>query len=75
MLVDPAVIVLGGGLSGAGEVLRAGVSTALAERVVWREPPPVELSPLGADAGLLGAAILAADAAGLPGLIRTQGGA
>jgi glucokinase len=75
MLVDPAVIVLGGGLSGAGEVLRAGVSTALAERVVWREPPPVELSPLGADAGLLGAAILAADAAGLPGLIRTEGGA
>jgi glucokinase len=75
MLVDPAVIVLGGGLSGAGEVLRAGVSAALAERVVWREPPPVELSPLGADAGLLGAAILAADAAGLPGLIRAEGGA
>lgn len=64
MLLDPALIVLGGGLSGAGEQFRAAVSEALATRVVWRDPPPVEISPLGADAGLLGAAILAAAAGG-----------
>jgi glucokinase len=70
MLLDPAVIVIGGGLSGAGEALRAPVSSALGTRVVWRVPPPVEISPLGADAGLLGAAILAADVGGVPGLIN-----
>ncbi len=71
MLLDPALIVLGGGLSSAGERLRAAVSNALATRVVWRDPPPVEISPLGAGAGLLGAAILAADAAGVPGLVAS----
>jgi glucokinase len=71
MLLDPEVIVLGGGLSGAGEALRSPVASALATRVAWREPPPVEISPLGSDAGLLGAAILAARAAGTPSLIST----
>ena len=59
MLLDPAVIVLGGGLAAAGEALRTPVADALAGRVRWREVPEVTLSPLGARAGLTGAALLA----------------
>ena len=59
MLLDPAVIVLAGGLSGAGDALRQPVQAELAARLTWREPPPLRLSPLGGRAGLLGAAILA----------------
>lgn len=63
LLLDPAVIVLGGGLSGAGEELRAPVAAALAERLAWRPAPEVTLSPLGGRAGLLGATLLAWQAA------------
>ena len=63
LLLDPAVIVLSGGLAGAGAVLRDGVVTALAERLLWRPVPPVELSPLAGRAGLRGAALLAWDLA------------
>jgi glucokinase len=59
MLLDPALIVIAGGLSAAGEALRAPVEAGLAARVSWRERPPLRLSPLGARAGLVGAAILA----------------
>lgn len=62
LVLDPAVIVLGGGLAGAGEVLRAPVGAALAERLAWRPAPPVEISPLAGRAGLLGAALLARQA-------------
>ncbi|MDT4918199.1 MAG: glucokinase [Pseudonocardiales bacterium] len=65
LLLDPAVIVLGGGLSRAGEALRAPVAAALAGRLsplAWRPAPEVTMSPLGARAGLLGAALLARDA-------------
>ena len=40
------------------------VQAALASRLTWRPPPTVVLSPLGAHAGRLGAAILAWQAAG-----------
>ena len=59
MLLDPGVIVVAGGLSGAGDALREPVEAELAARVTWREPPPLRLSPLGGQAGLVGAAILA----------------
>ncbi|MGH2894631.1 MAG: ROK family protein [Solirubrobacteraceae bacterium] len=59
MLLDPELIVIAGGLSAAGEALRAPVQAELAERITWRTPPPLRLSPLGGRAGLLGAAILA----------------
>jgi glucokinase len=65
MLLDPAVILLSGGLSQAGPALLDPLRTAVAERVVWRECPALELSPLGARAGLLGAALLAWRAAGV----------
>lgn len=59
MLLDPQLIVIGGGLSAAGEALLAPVQAELQARISWREPPPLRLSPLGARAGLMGAAILA----------------
>jgi glucokinase len=65
MLIDPELIVLGGGLAAAGQALREPVRAALATRVVWRDVPAVELSTLGSRAGLLGAAILAWQAAGV----------
>jgi glucokinase len=65
MLVDPELVVIAGGLSAAGERLLDPLRTALSERVRWRQPPPVAISPLGARAGLLGAAILAGRAIGI----------
>jgi glucokinase len=64
MILDPTVIVIAGGLSGAGDALVAPLRRALAERVVWRTPPAVRLSPLGARGGLIGAALTAWAAAG-----------
>jgi len=59
LLVDPGVIVLGGGLAGAGDALRKPLSGRLAARLAWRQPPPLELSALGTDAGWRGASLLA----------------
>jgi glucokinase len=59
LLLDPALIVLAGGLTGAGETLLRPVKEQLQGALAWRSAPPVALSPLGADAGRLGAAILA----------------
>jgi glucokinase len=59
LLLDPAVVVLGGGLAGAGETLREPVAAALAGRLAWRAPPELRTSPLADRAGLLGAALLA----------------
>jgi glucokinase len=59
MLLDPQLIVIAGGLSEAGEALLAPVEAELAQRVLWRRPPMVRLSPLGGRAGLIGAALLA----------------
>lgn len=64
MVLDPTMIVIAGGLSGAGEALLAPLRVALAERVVWRRPPAVRLSPLGARGGLIGAALTARAAIG-----------
>jgi glucokinase len=64
MLLDPDLIVLGGGLSEAGPALRDPVRAALADRMRWRPAPSVELSPLGGRAGALGAAVLAWRSAG-----------
>jgi glucokinase len=59
MLLDPALIVLGGGLAEAGETLLSPVRAELASRVCWRMPPNVVKAALGASAGRLGAAISA----------------
>jgi glucokinase len=59
MLLDPALVVIGGGLSAAGDALRAPVEAELAQRITWRLPPPIAMSALGGRAGLVGAGILA----------------
>jgi glucokinase len=64
MLLDPALIVLAGGLAGAGAALRDPVRAALAGRLLWRPVPRVEVSPLAGRAGQYGAALFAWRAAG-----------
>lgn len=65
MLLDPSLVVLGGGLAAAGDALLEPVRAALAARLTWRPAPAVELSPLGSRAGQVGAAILAWQAVGM----------
>ncbi|MGF7239436.1 MAG: ROK family protein [Frankia sp.] len=64
LLLDPALIVLAGGLTGAGEELVRPVRAETQAALAWRLAPRVEISPLGAHAGRVGAAILAWRAAG-----------
>jgi glucokinase len=59
LLLDPALIVLAGGLTGAGDALLGPVRAHLQAALAWRPAAPVEISPLGVEAGRLGAAILA----------------
>ena len=59
-LLDPEVIVLGGGVSKAGSFLLEPVTAAYPQYVVFRdqELPPVKLAVLGSKAGIIGAAML-----------------
>ncbi len=59
LLLDPAVIVIGGGLAEADETLLAPLRAGLKRRLAWRAPPPVVRNALGNRGALLGAAILA----------------
>lgn len=63
-LLDPELIVLGGGLIGAGDRLLGPLREELAARLPWRPAPSVVRARLGADAGRVGAAVLAWRAAG-----------
>ena len=65
LLLDPAVIVIGGGLAEADEVLLTPLRAALQARLAWRAAPPVVRSTLGSRGALLGAAILAFRSLGL----------
>jgi glucokinase len=63
-LLDPEVVVIGGGLAEAGELLLAPVRTAYARLVIGyaqRPKPRVVGAQLGPEAGAIGAALLAAD--------------
>jgi glucokinase len=68
-LFHPEVIVLGGGLSGVGEPLRAAVETALRPFIMeaFQPGPRVCLAGLGEDAVPLGALLLAGS------MVKTQG--
>lgn len=60
--VDPEIIVIGGGASAAGEPLLGPAREAMAARLMgaaYRQQPGVRRAELGADAGLVGAALLA----------------
>jgi glucokinase len=64
-LVDPAVVVLGGGIGSAGETEFVQRTTATYTRLTARRPgaPPIRPAELGAHAGLIGASLFAVAAA------------
>jgi len=64
LLVDPAVIVLAGGVSRAGSALVDPLRAELAAGLAWRAAPEVRLSELGTHGGRIGAAVLAFRAGG-----------
>ncbi|HZD65362.1 MAG TPA: ROK family protein [Acidimicrobiales bacterium] len=73
--LDPEVIVVGGGLIGAGDLLLEPVRTHLGEMIMGaghRPVPRVVAAGLGERAGAVGAALMAAravQAAGVPGVV------
>lgn len=58
-LFDPQLVVLGGGLAQAGQVLLEPLTVELSALLGTTAPPPLRISQLGVDAGWLGAALLA----------------
>ncbi|MDX3111262.1 ROK family protein [Nonomuraea angiospora] len=58
LLLDPARIVIGGGVSLAGDALLVPLRERLAGRLAFRRAPEVVASSLGVRAGLLGAGLL-----------------
>ncbi len=64
MILDPARIVIGGGLSGIGHALADGVAAWMPELTLGsahRPPVEIRMAELGDEAGALGAALLALD--------------
>ncbi|ANY07992.1 ROK family protein [Pseudonocardia sp. HH130630-07] len=66
VLVDPALVVLGGGVSLAGDRLVVPVRRALEQGLGLPGVPAVETARLGDGAALAGAFLAAADLAGVP---------
>ena len=64
LLLDPAAIVLGGGVSEAEHALLAPLRELLTEALAWRTAPAVSRSLLGAVGGRAGASVHAFRAAG-----------
>ena len=61
-VLDPEVVVIGGGVSSAGELLLAPARASLAQNLpgrTHRQPPPLQIATRGNDAGIIGAADLA----------------
>jgi glucokinase len=61
-LLAPELIVIGGGLSGAGEVLLEPLRRRLKELLVWQRDPRIVAAHLGENAACLGAGLLARQA-------------
>ena len=59
-LLDPEVIVLGGGVSKAGSFLLDPLTREYKQYVVFNDQPlpPVKIAVLGSEAGIIGAAML-----------------
>lgn len=63
MLLDPALIVIGGGLSLAGDTLLDPVREHLHSALAWRAAPPLRTAAFGARSGQVGAALIGSRAA------------
>ncbi len=61
LVLSPELVVIGGGLSRAGEALLAPLRVALRRRVAIVHPAEVTVSVLGDRGGVIGAALLARD--------------
>lgn len=74
LVLEPELIVLGGGLVQAGEALLGPVRAGLAAALTWRRPPELRASSIGVDAATLGAALMAAEMAGdrMPGRLGRE---
>jgi glucokinase len=66
LLLDPDLVVIGGGVAGAGRALFEPLGDRLREGLAWRPPPLLVAAELGARAGCLGAAVVAWRLAGAP---------
>jgi len=66
-LLAPGAIVLGGGLAECGPALLEPVEARMRERATVVTVPPLLTARLGSRAGVVGAALIARDAAGLSG--------
>lgn len=64
-LLDPELVVIGGGMAAAGDSLFEPLRRRLTAQMRFGEPPPIVAAALGDDAGRYGAAIAAWRAAGL----------
>jgi glucokinase len=66
-IFNPTVVVIGGGVIAAGEMLLRPAREVVAQRALWPARDVVEIVParFGAEAGMLGAATMALEAAGL----------
>lgn len=67
-LLDPNVLIIGGGLARAGDTLCVPLRKAVARRITFQTPPEVVPAALGDTAGCLGAGLLAWDL--VQGLVR-----
>lgn len=66
LLTDPKTLIIGGGLSEAGDTLLYPLGQNMSSLLSWRRPPALRRSLLGPRAGQIGAAILGFQAAGTP---------
>lgn len=63
LLLDPALIVLGGGLSLAGDTLLGPLAERVAAGLAWRKPVPLRAARFGDQSGRIGAALIGWQAA------------
>ncbi len=68
-MLDPEVVIIGGDVVAAGELLLAPARAVVAERALWPSREHVRIVParFGAESGMLGAAVLALDGMVSPG--------
>lgn len=58
-ILDPSEVIIGGGLSQAGDLLTSPLNVAVQDRLGWRATPTVTVSALGSAAALKGSALAA----------------